>query len=135
MATQLSVAVRNARINAIEATIGPAAVFRIYTGAQPANCAASNSGTLLAEMTVPADWMAAASSGSATLLGTWQDPSANATNTAGHYRGYESTGTTCHIQGSVSITGGGGDMQLDNTSIAAGQVVTITAFTLTDGNA
>jgi hypothetical protein len=86
-------------------------------------------------MTLPSDWMAAASSGSKALSGTWQDASANNAGTAGHFRIYESTATTCHIQGSVTATGGGGDLTLDNTSIAAGQSITITSFTLTDGNA
>lgn len=135
MTVQLSTTVRNARLDTIESTIGTAAVLRIYSGAQPANCAAANSGTLLAEMTLPSDWMAAASSGSKALSGTWQDASANNAGTAGHFRVYESTATTCHLQGSVTATGGGGDLTLDNTSIAAGQSITITSFTLTDGNA
>lgn len=135
MAVQLSVAVRDARLNAIETTVSTSAVLRIYSGAQPANCAAANSGTLLAEMALASDWMAAASSGSKALLGTWQDASANGTGTAGHWRIYENTITTCHLQGSVTATGGGGDLQLDNTSIATAQTVTITSFTLTDGNA
>jgi hypothetical protein len=135
MTVQLSTTVRNARLDVIESTISTAAVLRIYSGAQPANCAAANSGTLLAEMTLPSDWMAAASSGAKALSGTWQDASANNAGTAGHFRIYESTATTCHIQGSVTATGGGGDLTLDNTSIAAGQSITITSFTLTDGNA
>lgn len=135
MAVQLSTTVRNARLDVIESTISTAAVLRIYTGAQPANCAAANSGTLLAEMTLPSDWMAAASSGSKALSGTWSDSSANGTGTAAHFRIYESSATTCHVQGSVTATGGGGDLTLDNTSIATGQAVSITSFTLTDGNA
>lgn len=135
MAVQLSTAVRNARLDAIETTTGTSAVLRIYTGAAPANCAAANSGTLLAEMTLASDWMNAASGGTKTLLGTWNDTSANGTGTAAHYRIYESTATTCHMQGTVTATGGGGDLTLDNTSIASGQTVTITSFTLTDGNA
>lgn len=135
MAVQLSTTVRNARLDVIESTISTAAVLRIYTGAQPANCAAANSGTLLAEMTLPSDWMAAASSGAKALSGTWSDTSANGTGTAAHFRIYESSGTTCHIQGSVTATGGGGDLTLNNTSIASGQAVSITSFTLTDGNA
>ncbi len=135
MAVQLSTAVRNARLDAIETTISTAAVLRIYTGAAPANCAAANSGTLLAEMTLPSDWMAAASGGAKSLSGTWNDTSANGTGTAGHFRIYESSATTCHIQGTVTATGGGGDLTLDNTSIASAQTVTITSFTLTDGNA
>lgn len=133
MAVQLSTTVRNARLDAIESTIGTAAVLRIRTGAQPADCATADSGTVLVEMTLPSDWMAAASSGSKALAGTWQDTSANADGTAAHFRIYESTGTTCHLQGSVGQ--GTGDLQLDNTSITTGQQVTITAFTLTDANA
>lgn len=135
MAVQLSVAVRNARLDAIETNIGTSAVLKIRSGAQPATCATADSGTVLATISLPVDWMAAASSGSKAILGTWQDLSADATGTAGHFRIYDSGGTVCGIQGSITATGGGGDMTLDNTSIAAGQQVTITSFTLTDANA
>lgn len=135
MALQYSVTVRNAQLDAVETTVGTAPLLRIYSGAAPANCAAAASGTLLAEATLPSDWMEAASSGSKALSGTWQDASANATGTAGHWRLYDSGGTTCHAQGTVTATGGGGDMTLDNTSIASAQSVTITSFTITAGNA
>jgi len=135
MALQYSVTVRNAQLDAVETTVGTAPLLRIYSGAAPANCAAAASGTLLAEATLPSDWMEAASSGSKALSGTWQDASANATGTAGHWRLYDSSGTTCHAQGTVTATGGGGDMTLDNTSIASAQSVTITSFTITAGNA
>lgn len=135
MAVQLSVAVRNARLDAVETNIGASAVLRIRSGAPPANCGTADSGTLLAEMSLPSDWMAAASSGSKAISGTWQDLSANAAGTAGHFRIYDSGGTICGIQGTITATGGGGDMTLDNTSIASAQQVTITSFTLTDANA
>jgi hypothetical protein len=35
----------------------------------------------------------------------------------------------------VTATGGGGDLTLDNVSIATNQPVTITSFTLTEANA
>jgi hypothetical protein len=79
--------------------------------------------------------MAAATGGVKALAGTWQDTSADATGTAAHYRIYDSTGSTCHIQGTVTATGGGGDMTVDNTSFASGQQFTVTTFSLTDGNA
>ena len=135
MAVQLSVAVRNARLDSIETTIGTSAVLKIRSGAQPATCATADSGTVLATLNLPTDWMAAASSGSKAILGTWQDLSADAAGTAGHFRIYDSGGTVCGIQGSITATAGGGDMTLDNTSIASGQQVTITSFTLTDANA
>ena len=135
MAIQLSTAVRNARLDAIETTVGVSAVMRIYSGAQPANCAAANSGTLLAELSLPVDWMAGASAGSKALAGTWTDSSANGTGTAGHWRIYELTIATCHLQGSVTATGGGGDMEVDSVSFTTGQVFNVTSFTLTDANA
>jgi hypothetical protein len=134
-ALQFSTSVRNARLDAVESTISTSPILRIRSGSAPANCAAADSGTVLATITLPADWMAAAASGSKALSGTWQDASADASGTAGHFRLYDSAGTTCHIQGTVTNTGGGGDMELNNVSINATQAVTITAFNLTDGNA
>lgn len=135
MALQFSTTVRNARLDAVETAIGTSAVLKIRTGSAPANCATADSGTVLATLNLPSDWMAAASGASKSLSGTWQDASADATGTAAHFRLYASDGTTCHAQGTVTVTGGGGDMTLDNTSIASGQTVSVTSFTLTDGNA
>lgn len=135
MAVQLSTGVRNARLDAIESTIGTSAILQIRSGAAPANCAAASTGTVLATVNLPADWLAAASSGSKAKAGTWEDASADATGTAAHFRVFDSTGATCHIQGTVTGTGGGGDLIVDNTSFSAGQVFTISAFTLTDANA
>ena len=135
MAIQLSTAARNARLDQIESTTGTLAILKIRTGAQPATCGTADSGTVLATLNLPSDWMAAASSGSKSKSGTWEDTSADAAGTAAHFRIYDSGDTTCHLQGSVTGTGGGGDMELDNTSVAVGQQITITSFTLTDGNA
>lgn len=135
MALQFSVGVRNAMLDAIESEGGTSAVLKIRTGAAPANCATADSGTVLATLSLPSDWMAAASSGSKSKSGTWQDSSADATGTAAHFRLYKSDGTTCIAQGTVTATGGGGDMTVDNTSFASGQNFTVTQFDLTAGNA
>jgi hypothetical protein len=135
MALQLSMAVRNARLDAIETTIGTSAIMRIRTGAAPADCGTADSGTVLATLNLPSDWLAAASGGSKAKSGTWQDASADAAGTAAHFRIYDSGGSTCHLQGTVTATGGGGDLEVQNTSFASGQQVTVTGFTLTDGNA
>ena len=134
MALQLSTTVRNAMLDAVETAIGTDAVIRIFTGSAPANCAAANTGTELYNETLPSDWMAAAASGSKAKSGTWQN-TAIADGTAGYWRVYASDGTTCHMQGTCSGSGGGGDMELQNTSIATGQQITVTAFTLNAGNA
>jgi hypothetical protein len=135
MAIQLSVGVRNAMLEAVESTIGTSAVLKIRTGAQPATVETADSGTVLATLSLPSDWMAAASSGTKAKTGTWEDTSADATGTAAHFRIYASDGTTAHLQGSVTATGGGGDMTVDNTSFATSQPFSITGFTLTANNA
>lgn len=131
---QTSEAVRNARLDADESAIGGSPILRIRTGAAPANCASADSGTVLAEITLPADWMSNASSGLKSLLGTWQD-TASATGTAEHFRLYASDGSTCHYQGTCSAVGGAGEMQLNNPSIATGQLVRVLSFSITAGDA
>lgn len=135
MALQYSVAVRNAKLDAVETAIGTSAVLKIRTGSPPANCAAADTGTVLATINLPSDYMAAASAGSKAKSGTWEDTSADNSGTAGHWRLYASDGTTCHAQGTVTASGGGGDMTVDSTSFTAGQDFTVTGFTLTAGNA
>jgi sulfur carrier protein ThiS len=134
MTVQFDVSVRNARLDAIETVIGASPKLQLRTGAQPANCAATATGTLLAELTLPSDWWAAASNGSKVLAGSWS-VAGIAAGTIAHYRLLNSAGTTCFEQGSVTMTGGGGDLTLDNTSIAVDQNATITTWTKTDGNA
>lgn len=134
MALQYSVSVRNAQLDALETAVGTSAILRIRSGSVPASCATADSGTVLATINLPSDWMAAASSGSKAKSGTWEDTSADATGTAAHWRLYASDGTTCHAQGTITATGGGGDMTLDNTSINSGQTVTVTSFMISAGN-
>lgn len=139
MAQQFSVAVRNARLDAIEAAIGASPKLRFYSGAQPASCAAARSGTLLAELALPSDWMAQAASGSKAFAGSWSGAGAAAAGAGtniGHFAIMDAAGTTCHHQGKVGATGDGtADMTVDNLSLAQGQAISVTAFTLTDGNA
>lgn len=131
MAVQFSVAVRNARLNAIEATVGTAPKLRLFTQVA-ASCAASSTGTMLVELTLPSDWVGAGSSGATAIAGTWTG-TAVAAGVAAQYRLFDSAGTTCHEQGTCGI--GTGDLQLDNTNIAVNQVISIPTWTTTDGNA
>lgn len=128
MTVQFSITVRDARLNAIEATIGPSPTLEIRTGAQPANCAAPSTGTLLVSLTLPADWENPASGGSATLNGTWSGTAvAGSPSGPWHWRMF--AGATCHMQGDI-----GTDLILDATTITIGQTVTITTWTPTSGN-
>lgn len=136
MATlQYSVPVRNARLDAIETTIGTGPEIEFWSGSLPATCATAASGTLLARGNLPSDWLAAAASGQIAKTGTWTFNGV-ASGTIGYFR-INRTGspTACDIQGDVTATGGGGAMTVDNTSIANAQVVTVTSFTITAGNA
>ena len=132
MALQYSTAVRNARLDAIESTTGATALLTLRTGSVPANCATADSGTVLCSITLPSDWMAAASAGSKAKSGTWSGTASGGGGTIAHFRIYDNAGTTCHIQGTVGV--GSGDMQLDNNVVADGQSITISTFTITEGN-
>lgn len=130
---QYSVAVRNAQVAAFETTVGVSPKLQLRTGAQPANCAAAASGTLLCEIALPADWLAAPAAGAAAKAGTWTGTGV-AVGDAAHFRIVDNAGTTCHQQGTVTETGGGGEMTVDNDSIAVGQVVTVSTYSVTRGN-
>ena len=133
MAIQFSVAVRNARLNAIWTTIGATAKMTLYTGSLPASCATAASGTLLATLTLPATEMNTASAGSATQAGGPWTGTASAAGTVGYFRVTDNAGTTCHMQGTVGQ--GSGDLSFDNNVLANSQNIQITSFTETDGNA
>ena len=136
MATlQYSELLRNAQLDQIDIIGGGTAILKIRNSALPANCAAADTGTVLATLTLPASWMGAASGGSIVMAGTWEDTSADASGTAAHFRVYKNDGTTVVIQGDVTATSGGGAMEVDNTVFAAGQSFSVTTFTVTAGNA
>ena len=133
MALEIDVDVRNARLDAIQTVVGTSPKLEIRTGPQPEDCTSASTGTLLATLDLPAVWMSPAVNGVKELAGTWQTLAATGTGTAAHFRLFSSDGTKCYLQGSVGQ--GIGDIQLDNTSIATGQKVTVESFTLTEGNA
>jgi hypothetical protein len=97
---QYSVGVNNARLDAVESTIGTAPLLKFYDGTKPANCAASPDGDLLDSQALPSDWMAAASSAIKAKAGTWSG-TYGADGTVRYWRIYDSTDTTCHMQGLV----------------------------------
>ena len=130
---QFSTEVRNARADAVETVGGASPILRIRTGAAPASCGAADSGSVLATINLPADWMAAASGGVKAKSGTWSDAAADATGTAAHFRIYKADGTTCFLQGTVGTSGA--DMIVSNTSFATGQPFTVDSFQFTEGNA
>ena len=135
MTVQWSTTLRNALLDQWQTTIGTSAKIEIFSGSMPANVAAATTGTKLAEFDLASNWASAASAGSKSLsslpLSTTGQSGAGSGTNAGYYRIFASDGTTCHEQGTITITGGGGDLTLDNVSIASGQTVNITAFSKT----
>ena len=137
MAFRLSTGLRNAILdNGLNGRFN-SGTLEIRSGSQPANADAAPTGTLLASISLPADCFAAAASGAIAKSGTWQDASADATGTAGWFRfrtstdGGGSSTTDERMDGAITATGGGGDMEFDSTAIVAAGTVTINTATIT----
>lgn len=127
MAFQYGVALRTARVNQIQTLVNNAGVLKIFSGPEPANCAAADPSGLLATINLPATFLTSAN-GVTTLAGTWS-ATATAPGTAATFRMYDSGGV-CHVQGNCTT-----DLVLNNTSLTAGQTVSVTTFSVTGGNA
>lgn len=130
MAIQTSDTVAHGGLNAIEVDIGASPSLIIFSGAVPANCAAADPAGTLATLTLPANWMADASGRAKALAGVWSGTASGGAATApASWR--IKVGATCHMQGTAGV--GSGDMSFDG-AITAGQTITVSTFTLTDGN-
>ena len=131
MAWQLSTAARNAALDAvvdlIDGGAGPG-TMQIRTGTPPGITNAVT-GTLLATVTC-ADPAFGSSSAGAAALGDPAGVTVAATGTAGYVRILDSTGAAV-LEGTVTATGGGGDLTLATTSLVSGATVDITGGTLT----
>lgn len=127
-----SVALKNAKLDAITTQVGGSALLRIYDGSQPASPdTAIGAQVLLAELTCNATFAPGASSGVLTANAIAADPSANATGTASWFR-LLTSGATAKLDGTVGTSGT--DCILDSVSITSGQQVSVTALTITAGN-
>lgn len=127
MTAKSSAAVLNAMLDAWETEIGTTPVLKFFTGAPPANCAAANSGTELADETLVSNWADAAAAAVKALNSTPISVVSTNTGTIGHYRLYKADGTTCVDQGTVATSGG--DMTIDDADVVAvGQVIQVTAW-------
>lgn len=141
MATRISTGARNALADTVGGWFngGTLTIYGNDGTGQPASADDTEvgGGTVLAVITLPADAFAAAASGVIALAGTWQDASADATGTAQWFR-FTATGdaggastTAIRVDGAITATGGGGELQLVSTSLTATQPFEITAFTVT----
>lgn len=85
MAFQEGVLLRNAKLNAINTNLGATSSLKVFSGAEPVNCAAADPAGVLATITLPASPFAAASAGAIALAGTWS-VSASGSGTAASFR-------------------------------------------------
>jgi hypothetical protein len=127
---QLSTTQRTNRLSNLTSNIGSSARLKVYTGSAP-GVGNSATGTLLSTISLPSSaWTV--SSGVATLSGTWQDTSAAASGTPGYWRITDSTGATIYAEGTAGVSGG--ELSF-TTTVSLGGTVSVTQFTLTEGNA
>lgn len=134
MAVQFSVSARNAMLDAFETQVQSSAILEVRSGSQPANCAAADSGTLIAQLQLPADYLSAAATGTKDKLGTWTGVS-SAIAVMGHFRMKNSAASTTHAQGAITSAGGAGDLKFDTIDAVSSQTITISSWLFTAGNA
>jgi hypothetical protein len=124
--------VKTSRMNAVVTAIGTSGLMRLYTN--------SGKTTQLASFTLAATAGVVAGTGTVTLTLSDQNggtagilgPATAAAGTA-TYGELQTSGGTMVVSFSVSATGGGGELILDNNVFQAGQSVTINSAVITHG--
>ena len=110
---------------------GTGSIIRLYDGSQPANAnTAIVAQTLLVSLTI-AGGFGTDSNGTITL-GAVTSGTAVASGTASFFRIVKSDGTTVVMDGSVGTSGS--DLNLNTTTVASAQTVSITAGTIIRAN-
>lgn len=127
MTFRFGATLRNNQVSQIQTSVGASGTLKIFSGAEPASCAAADPAGLLATIVLPAAFLTS-TGGVTTIAGSWS-VAASATGTAACFRMYDGS-AVCHVQGNVTT-----DLVLNNTSITSGQTVQVTSFTVTAGNA
>jgi hypothetical protein len=135
MALKFPAAFRTTRAGTVTTRAGNAALLRIYSGTRATDSdTAIGAQVKLAELTCGTPFAPGATSGVLTANAI-TNANALATGSATWFRLVDSTGTTTIMDGDVSVSGGGGDLQLVTVSITSGQPVSVTSFVLTEGGA
>lgn len=126
MAVIYSTAAKNARLNAVAATIDAG------SGAGYIQIGTTAMGTVLATIALADPCAASASGGVLTFSGfPRSDTSADATGTAAAARIRDSDGNDVITGLTVGASGSGADIILDTTAIDAGEIVTLNSATIT----
>lgn len=134
MTTRLPTASRNAACDAVvdraDLGSGPATI-QLRTGTQPATGNDAATGTLLATVTLNDPAFGSAGAGVAALIvAPALSTTGVAAGDAGWFRMLDSTAASV-LDGSVTATGGGGDLTLATVTISIGLTVNITSGSVT----
>jgi len=122
---------RDAQQQGLITYAGTGSIIRLYDGTQPTNAnTAISTQTLLVSLTI-AGGFGTDSNGTITL-GAVTSGTAAASGTASFFRIVKSDGTTVVMDGSVGTSGS--DLNLNTTTIASSQTVSITAGTIIRAN-
>lgn len=131
--TRISTAAAQAALDAITLLLDSGGYIEFRTGSPPATCETADSGTLIATLNLSTDSFPAASDGTnkatASANTITSDTNADATGTIGHFRA-KTSGAAVVIQGDVTVTSGGGDIELSTVSVDAGDTVALSTWTL-----
>ncbi len=128
----VAIAKCNAAVDLVD--VGGTGTIEIRTGSPTTNAEDTPTGTLLGTLTNSATAFGNAADinpgARATANAVTGDTAADASGTAGYFRQLNGSGVCVWI-GTITATGGGGDMTLASTSITAGEPISITSYTYT----
>ena len=127
MALKITVAASDAMGEALVTEIGSAATIEVRSGSAPATPETAATGTLLATVNISGSFSSAGG------VLTSADPASvtiAATGTAGYFR-LKKSGGTAVLDGTVTATGGGGDMQLATVALSSGATLDLGVPTIT----
>lgn len=127
MTISITAAAAQAMGTALATAIGAGASIQIRSGAKPATPETAASGTLLVTIPITGSFT---SSGGVLTAADPASASPAASGTAGYFR-LLTSGATAILDGTVTATGGGGDMQLGSTTITTGVPVDLGVPTFT----
>jgi hypothetical protein len=108
----------------------PNGYIEIRTGAKPASPQTAATGTLLSTLSFSLPAFGNFTNGTTTSNSISEDTSVDATGVAGYFRFYDRDGAAV-IDGEITVTGGGGDIEFDNINFIIGGVVSISTITVT----
>jgi hypothetical protein len=131
----MSIIGAKAALDALTALVTASATIKLYTGAQPATTLTARSGSLVSTLTMNATPFPASTSATSNGLATatanaiTSDSSATGNATPVGYFSVATTAPVTILQGNIGTSGA--DMNLNTTTIVAGDTVAITSFKIT----